>query len=192
MSPASRYNRDPVVEDVEHPSNVRDEVIGFFLRGMERAAEMHKQAIDLAVQQNQDLVDLLKKSAEKMPGMPRVPGTELAAGAVSRYADTQKAAIDFAVEQSRAWTGALQDRANTTTKAGEATADMAKQAVARSFAVHKKALENTAAHTKAVVEAARRQFGITGPQADAMTETFQRGVDTFVDAQKEFLDIVTH
>jgi hypothetical protein len=58
--------------------------------------------------------------------------------------------------------------------------------------VQKKALENTAAQTKAVVDIAKHQFGFTGPQADAMTESFHRGVDTIVEAQKDLMDIVTH
>ena len=191
MSPTPKINREPVVEDpiakAEIPSFAT-----LFLRGVERMAEIQKQTIDFAVQQNAEIVDVLKKAAEKAPGAPKLPLLDLAAGAVSRYADTQKAAIDFVVEQSQAWTDTFKDRARCDTKAAESTTQMAKQAVERSFVVHKKALENTAAQTKAVVDATKKQFGFTGAQADAMTESFQKGVDTIVEAQKELLDLVTH
>ena len=192
MSPAAKMNREPVPENISEKARARDDMVTLFLRGMERIAEVQKQCIDLAVQQNTEMLDVLKKTAEKVPGAPRQPMLEVANDAVSRYADTQKSAIDFVVEQNRIWTDTLKDRTTTINKSVEATANVAKQTLERSFAVQKKALENTAAQTKAVVNAAKNQFGFTGTQADAMTETFQRGVDTLVEAQKEFMDLVTH
>jgi hypothetical protein len=185
-------HREPVVEDAADRLEIQDNYAAFFLRGVERVAEIQKQAIDLAVQQNVEMVEILKKAAKKMPGAPRLPMLDLATGAVSRYANTQKSAIDFMVEQSHLWTDAFKDRASTVEKSTDSTVKAARQTMERSLAVHKKALEHTAAQTKAVVDAAKHQFGFTGTQADAMTDTFQKGVDTIVEAQKELLDLVTH
>src|SRR5206468_3295408 len=115
-----------------------------------------------AVQQSAEMVDVVKKAAEKVPGAPRVPFLDLATGAVGRLADSQKAAIDFVVEQNQVWTDTFKDRARCDKKAVEATTNVARQAVERSFVVHKKALDSTAAQTKAVVDAAKQQFGFTG------------------------------
>jgi len=192
MSPTPKANREPVMEDMGIKPDFITNMAALFLHGIERMAEIQKQTIDFAVQQNSEMVEVVKKAAEKMPGEPRLPLLDLATGAVGRYADTQKAAIDFMLEQSHAWTDSFKDRARCDKKAVDATTHMAKQAVERSFVVHKKALETTAAHTKAVVDAAKQQFGFTGAQADAMTESFQKGMDTIVEAQKELLDLVTH
>ena len=192
MTAAAKQNRVPVVEEVQNNTAIRDESTAFILRGMERIAEIQKQCIDLAVQQNTEMVEILKKAAEKVPGMPRVPTLEVTACAVTRYADTQKAAIDFLLEQSHVWTDMFNDRTSTVKKSTDSATSAAKQTLERSFAVQKKVLEHTAAHTKAVVDATRRQFGLTGTQADALTDTFQRGVDTVVEAQKELLDLVIH
>ena len=192
MSAAVKPNREPVVEEVGEKPPLRDDIVALFLRGMERIGEVQKQCIDIAVQQNGEMIDVLKKAVEKAPGTPRLPMLDVAGGAISRYADTQKAAIDFVVEQSRIWTDTFKDRTSTARKSAESTTNVARQTMEKSFAVQKKALEHTAAHTKAVVDAAKHQFGFTGAQADAMTDTFRRGVDTIVDAQKELLDIVTH
>ena len=68
--------------------------------------------------------------------------------------------------------------------------NMTSQAVERSVAAQKKVLENAAEQTKATVEAARKQWGFTGAPVEAAVTSFQRGVDTIVDAQKEILDLV--
>lgn len=193
MSAAAKLNRDPVAEEVvvEVPA-VQDDFAALFLRGIERVAVLQKQAIDIATQHNAEMIDLFKKATEKVPGLPRLPMVEVAKTAVDSYADVQKSAIDFVVEQGRIWNQTFKDRTGTAKKAAESTTNTAKQTLEHSFAVHKKVLDNTAAQTKAVMDAAKQQFGFTGTQADAMTDTFQRGMDTFVEAQKDFLDIVTH
>ncbi|KAA6463072.1 hypothetical protein DYQ86_07000 [Acidobacteria bacterium AB60] len=192
MTAAAKANRDPVMEDGPSKPEFQDESAALFLRGMERIADVQKQCIDVAVQHATELVDVARKTAGKLPGVPAAPILEVTSGAINRYADTQKAAIDFVVEQGRVWTDMFKDRSRSEKISSESTTSVAKQALERSFAVQKKALENTAAQTKAVVDATRRQFGLTGTQADAFTDTFQRSVDTVVEAQKELLDLVTH
>jgi hypothetical protein len=74
----------------------------------------------------------------------------------------------------------------------EAAVNLTNQAVERSVTAQKKVLETAAAQTKAAMEAARQQLGFTGLPADAAASSFQRGMDSFVEAQKEMLDLVTH
>ena len=192
MSAAAKLNREPIPDDFVEKPAASDDMVAMVLKGIERIAEVQKQCIDFAVQHNVEMIDILKKTAEKMPGAPRLPMLEVAKGSLSGYANTQKSAIDFAVEQSRIWTDTFKDRTAAVKKSAESNTNVAKQTLERSFAVQKKAMENNAAQTKAVVDAARQQFGFTGAQADAMTDTFQRGVDTIVEAQKELMDLVTH
>lgn len=191
MAAGTRTSREPATEDINEKADIRNETAAFYLRGVERVAGVQKEFIDLAVQQNKEMGDLLKKAAARLPGAPRIPMFDLAYGAVSRLADVQKAAVDFLVDQNRIWMDAYKDRTGSARKTGESASHAVKQVMESSFAVQKKALEHTAAHTKAVVDAARNQFGISGTQADAMTDSFRRGVDTIVEAQKELLHIVT-
>jgi len=192
MSPAARVSREQVVDNAAEKAEFRENMSAIFLHGIARIGEIQKQYIDLAMQQNAEIVDIMKKTADNMPGAPRLPMLDLATGAVSRFAETQKSVIDYFVEQSQMWTDALKDRAGAGKSTADSITNAAKQAVERSFAVQKKALENTAAQTKAVVDAAKHQFGFTGKQAEAMTDTFQRGLDTIVETQKELLDLVIH
>lgn len=199
MSPAPKTSREPAMDETpekvefgEKKAEFGENMSAVFLHGVARIAEIQKQYIDLALQQNAEMVDIWKKTADNLPGAPRLPLLDLATGAVSRLAETQKAVIDYFVEQSQTWTDALKDRPGTGKSTVDSVTNAAKQAVERSFAVQKKALENTAAQTKAVVDAAKHQFGFTGKQAETMTDTFQKGLDTIVEAQKELLDLVIH
>jgi len=192
MSPAGKPNREAAMDEMMDKADFRNETAAVFFHGVERIAEVEKQFIDLALEHNKEMGELLKKAAATLPGSPRIPMFDLAYSAFNRYADVQKAAVDFIVDQNRIWLDVFKDRPGTAKKAGESASHAVKQAMESSFAVQKKALEHTAAHTKAVVDATRNQFGISGTQADAMTDSFRRGVDTIVEAPKELLNIVTH
>ena len=43
---------------------------GLYLKGVERVAEMQKQALEIAAQQNAAAVDFLKKAVKAVPGIP--------------------------------------------------------------------------------------------------------------------------
>lgn len=190
MSPAAKTNREHVAEVISENSTFRNDAADLFLRGLERLADVQKQSLDIAVQHNKEMVQLMKKTAEKIPGAPRVPMLDLASGAVHRYAEIEKAAIDFIVEQNRIWTDVFKDRSGTVRKSGESATQAVKQTMENSFAVQKRALEHAAAQTKAMVDSTRDHLGVSGTQADVMTDAFRRGVDTIVDAQKELLNLI--
>ena len=192
MSAAPKMNREPVAPETADKAEIRDDFTGLFLRGMERIAEVQKQWIDIAVQQNAEMIEILKKTAENTPGAVRVPMLDVAQGAVARSADLQKSMVKLFVDESRVWTDVFKDRTSAEKKSTNSTTSFARQTLEHSFAVQKKALDHASAQGKAYVEAAKRQFGFNGTQADALTDTFQKGMDTIVEAQKELLEIVTH
>lgn len=195
MSPIPKpAGRETVMEEPrevgKEAAEVRDTFVTLFSHGVDRLADVQKRAIDLAVQQNAEIIDIYKKFGMKVPGTARVPLLEVASTVFERYAETQKHAIDVAVEQSHAWMNALKERTTAVNKAAESAVNLTNQVVERSIAAQKKVVENTVAQTKAAMEATRHQMGFTGEQADAVANSFQRGVDSFVEAQKEMLDLV--
>lgn len=191
MSPAAKSNRQSIHEDIDK-QEIRHEAANLFMSGVERIAELQKQFIDIAVQHNKETVEVMKKTSAKTPFGPKASMMDFGQATLDRYADLEKSAVDFLVEQNRIWMDAFNDRTGTVKKSGESVVGAVKQAIENSFAVQKKALEHTAAQTKAVMNAARDQFGLSGTQAEAMTDTFRRGVDTIVEAQKELLNIAIH
>lgn len=190
MSPAPKTSQVPSPEDIHaEATEFGANLAGLFLKSVERFAELQKQSIDVAVQQSTEMSEVVKKMAEKLPGAPRPAVFEMAAGNVARCADTQKSAINFVVEQSKVWTDTIKDRSLTAKDLSDSNGKTVKQTLERSFAVNKKVLENTAAGAKAMMDAAKEQFGLRGTQAEAMTDSFIKGIDTAIDAQKKVMDI---
>lgn len=193
MSPTPKVNREAVMDEpreaLHDAEELRNNFVTLFTRGFDRMAEIQKRAIDIAVQQNVEIFDTWKKLVQKMPGTPRLPMLDVATTVYERFADTQKHAIDLAVEQSHAMIAAAKDNACVATKATDAVVNLATQAVERSVTAQKKVVETTVAQTKAVMEATRQQMNVAGIPADAVN-SFRRGVDTFVEAQKEMMDLV--
>ncbi len=65
------------------------------------------------------MMDIYKKSVEKLPAALRLPFVEVANTMFERFSDAQKHAIDLSVEQSHALIDAMKDRAATVDKATE-------------------------------------------------------------------------
>ncbi len=165
-----------------------ESVAKLFTTGVGRIAEVQKKSIDIAVQQNGELVDLWKKAIEKIPGAPGLFLLELQSSGFDRYAEIHKATLDLIVEQSKAFTDIAKERTATAAKVGEEVDNFTKKSIERVIAMQKKALDQSAAQAKAVVEGSSRQFG-EGSPVEAAADSMQRGVDAIVDAQKELLDM---
>jgi hypothetical protein len=170
-------------------TEVVETIATLYTNGVERLAEVQKKGIDLAVKHNAELLDAWKKIAKVFPGAPGLVMLDLASNAFDRYADTQKGAIDLVLEQSHALASLVKERAASTANATEGAAAIVKQTVDRAVAAQKNALEHSVAQTKVAFETAKQQFGMTGTPAGAAAESFQRGVDGLIEAQKELLDI---
>lgn len=192
MSPVPKINQEPPPpEPIAMPDyDVVQNMAGTLLKGVERLAEIQKQAISLAVQQNTEMVAIVKKTAEKMPIVPRLAFLDLAVGTFGRYAEAQKQAIDFAVEQSKLWTDLFKDRSRLVKEVSDSNSKAVKQSIESSLAMNKRGLDTAAAEAKASVDAVKEQFGLGGPQVIAMTESFKKGIDTVIDAQKEVMELV--
>jgi hypothetical protein len=193
MSPTPKTARETVMDEpreaIHAAEELRNNFVTLFTRGIDRMAEIQKRTIDIAVQQNVEIIDTWKKLVLKVPGTPRLPMLDVATTVYERFADTQKHAIDLAVEQSHAMIDAAKEHACVATKVTDAAVNLTTQAVERSVTAQKKVVETTVAQTKAVMEATRQQMNVAGIPADAVN-SFRRGVDTFVEAQREMLDLV--
>jgi hypothetical protein len=188
MSTTQRVHRDPAAP--EPPAKVDfGEVAKLFTTGVGRIAEVQKKSIEIAAQQNAEVVELWKKTIQKLPGAPGLFMLDLQNSGFDRYAEIQKVAIDFFVEQSRAFADLLKERTATAEKVVEDADSFARKSVERAVAMQKKALEHSAAQAKAVFESSSRQFGVEGSPVEAAADSIQRGVDAIVDAQKELLDM---
>jgi hypothetical protein len=169
-------------------NNVVENFIPLYTKNVERLAELQKKSLEIASEQNAELIDACKKAARFIPENPGLFLFDLVGQSFERFVETQKGAIDLAVEQSHVVAGLAKERGNSAVKVAEGVTALFKQSVEYSVATQKKALDYYSEQHKSACEAAKKQFRIPdNPAADA----FQSGIDTLIQTQKTMLDIVS-
>jgi len=166
-------------------------ITNLFTTGVGRIAEVQKKSIDIATQQNAEVLEVYDKAIEKVSGGPGLFMLELQGSGFERFAEIQKATIDLFVDQSTAFADLVKDRIATATKVNEEVDTFAKKSMERVIAMQKKALDQSGVQAKAVMESSSKQFA-AGNAMGTVAETMRRGVDAIVDAQKELLNIAVH
>jgi hypothetical protein len=169
-------------------NEVVEAFIPLYTKNVERLAELQKKSLDIAAEQNAELINACKKAFHYIPETPGLFLFDLVGQTFERFVETQKGAIDLAVEQSHVVAGLAKERGGSATKVAEGVTALFKQSVEHSVAAQKKALDYYAEQHKAACETAKKQFHIpNNPAADA----FQTGIDALIQTQKTMLDIVS-
>ena len=163
----------------------------FYTKSVERLAEAQKKTLDVALQQNTDLIGAWKKIAQIVPGTPVLTILDLAANTFGQFVDLQKGAIDLALEQSQTLAGLSSERFDSVSKASDTLTTVVQDTVERVAATQKNAIEFSAAQTKTLFDTFKKQSGVAGTPVEAATESIQRGFDTLVETQKEILNIAS-
>ena len=183
-------------ESSQELADVRDTLVSLCVNSIDRIAEVQKSALDVAVQQNTEIMDIYKKSVQKLPAALRPPYLEV----VNTMFGTL---LRCPEERYRSGSGTeplpyrRDEESRRDRRQGhrqgrrDSAANLSKEAVERTVATQKKVLETTVARAKAAIEATREQVGLVGAPADAAIDSFKRGVDTVVEAHKEMEELVT-
>ena len=161
--------------------------IPLYTKNVERLADMQKKSLEIISEQNAEFIDTCKKAFHFIPETPGMFLFDLFGEAFNRVVDTQKGAIDLAVEQSHALANLAQQRGGSPAKVAEGVTALFQQTVESSVAAQKKALDYYSQQHKTVYETAKRQFRISNPAA----EVFQAGLDVLIETQKTMLDIAS-
>jgi hypothetical protein len=157
-------------------------------KGLEKVVAATKTSLDLAVEQNTEVLASYKK-AMKASAVPGLFWFDLAGQAFDSYVSLQKNLLDLAVEQTTAFVDASKELSVNPTKAG--VSSLIQQSVERTVAAQKSVLAFAAGQTKEVSDALKQQPGISGTPAESVADSVQRGVDTVLATQKEMLDIAS-
>jgi hypothetical protein len=159
-----------------------------FNKGVERKAQVQKQLLDLAAQQNAEALATCKKLFQAVPSMPGLFLFDMAAQAFDNYVAVQKNILSLVVDQSFAFTAyATQARKESPEKTMSGFTDMMRQSVERGVAVQKSVLDTAAQHNDAASETVKRE--LSGTPAAAVADSIQVGVNAIIETQKEVLDI---
>jgi hypothetical protein len=178
----------PVTATAARKLDVPGSVAEFYTTGIERLAEIQKQGIDLAIQQNAALVGVWKGQVEALPAVSKLFRLDLAITFLEQLVDTQKGAIDLLVEQSQAFVTIVKKQQIDAAKSADEGVAMAREAIEQSVVAQKTALDYSAKQTKAAFASAKKQFGYAGTPAEAATDSVQRGMEVVIEAQKGLLD----
>lgn len=162
-----------------------------YTRSVERLADAQKKALDLALQQNAEVIGAWKKIAKSVPNSPIPSILDLANGMFGQLVDLEKGAIDLALEQSNALAGLAGERADFIAKAGDTVKTIAQDTVQRAAATQKNVIEFSAAQTKTAFDTFKKQAGVAGTPVEAAADSIQRGFDSLLETQKEFLNILS-
>jgi hypothetical protein len=169
-------------------TDVVEVFIPLYTKNVERLAELQKKSLEIAGEQNSELIDACKKAFSYMPEIPGSFLFDLAGQSFKRFVETERGAIDLAVEQSRVVASLAKERSGSAAKVAEGVTALFKQSVEHSVAAQKKALDYYAEQHNTGCETARKQFRIANnPAVDA----FQNGIDVLIETQKTMLEIVS-
>jgi hypothetical protein len=177
------------VEDKQ--SEVVETITALYTKNVERLADAQKKGLDLALEQNADLIGAWKKIAQVFPGTPIPTVLDLVANAFGQFVDLQKGAIDLALEQSQTLAGLANERINSVSSATDAVTAMVQDTIERAAVAQKNAIDFSAAQTKTAIDIFKKQSGVAGTPVEAAAESIQRGFDTLVESQKSILNIAS-
>lgn len=156
-----------------------------YRKSIERVAELQKQSLEAASEQNAEVLHACRKALPFLPEGPASYWFGLLGETFERFVDTQKGAIELAVEQSGVVIDLAEERGALAAKFAETGTALLQQVVDFSVATQKKNVDVCADQQKAGYEAAKKQFRFANPFADA----FQSGMDLVLETQKSILDI---
>lgn len=170
-------------------SEITDVFTPVYLNTVARVAELQKNSLDVVAEQTSEWIGAWKKAFSFFPVNPPTFFLDMANQAVQTAVETQKSAIDLVVEQSEAVTEIAQLRADAYSKIVETATAAFQSTVTRSVEAQKKVLEFASAQNKTIFEATKKQVG-GGPVA-GVVDSFERGANTLIEAQKSMLNATT-
>jgi hypothetical protein len=172
-------------------AEVTETIATLYTKSVERLADAQKNTLDMALQQNAEVIGAWKKIAKSVPDSPIPSILDLFGNMFGQIVDLQKGAIDLALEQSNALAGLAGERADFITSAGDTVKTIVQDAVQRASATQNKVIEFSAAQAKTAFDTFKKQAGVAGTPVEAAADSIQRGFDTLVEAQKEILNIAS-
>jgi len=161
------------------------------LNSVAQVADLQKKSLDLAAEQTGEWIGAWKKAFSYFPVTLPTFMFDVAGHAVQTAIETQKGAIDLAVEQTQAVTSIAKQRVEAYSKLAEGVTSTIQKSVARSMEVQKQVLEFASEQNKAVLESTKKQLGGAAGPATAILDTFERGANAVIEAQKSFLNIAS-
>ena len=161
------------------------------LNSVAQVADLQKKTLDIAAEHTAEWIAGWKKAFSYFPVTPPAFIFEGAGQAVQTGIENQKGAIDLVVEHTNAAARIAKVRTEAYSKIVEGVTTAVRKSVERSVEAQKKVLEFASEQNKAVFESTKKHLGATAGPAPAIVDTFQRGANAVIEAQRSFLNIAS-
>jgi hypothetical protein len=168
-----------------------DTITPAVMSSVERIAELQKKSLDLAAEQAADWIGAWKKAFAGFPAAPPAVIFDTTTAAFQATVETQKDAIDLMVEQTKSAVAIAKVRADAYSQIVEGVAGAIRTSVERSAEAQRKALEFASEQNEAIFASAKKQLGTAGGPATVIVDSFHRGADAAIEAQKSILNITS-
>ncbi len=158
-------------------------------RNFERLANLQKATLDTLSHQTADVTETTRKSLKAIPSGPAAALFDFAVYGMDGWIGTQKSILDLLVDQSAHAAQVTAERAGYATQSLNKLSELVQQSFDRTTAAQKAMLDFAAKQNEAFAHAFAHPAA--GPAAESMAEMAQsmhRGVATFIDKQKEFVE----
>jgi hypothetical protein len=157
-------------------------------RNVTRLAGLQKTILETLGEQTADMAEAIGNATKSGYFGNTVPVLDITARAVQCWAGAQKELLDLTVGQSEDAMKTFAKRSNSASQCMEEIADFAQHTAGRAMAAQKRMLDFAAEHNKTIAEAFRRQPGVKGSPLSQVTDSLERGFDSFIGMHKDFLD----
>lgn len=158
------------------------------INGAERFMKASKTWLNLAAEQNGEILLGMKRALEGTP-WSELPILDLMAQACEGYFAIQNDLLDLTLEQITAVIRAFQVSGMDLEKARSEFANVLQTSADRATVAQNSVMKYAAKQAKAGINAVKAQPGIAGTEAETMAERLQDGFDTVIAAQKEIIGV---
>jgi hypothetical protein len=159
-------------------------------KGLERMIEAGKITLDLAGEQNADILATMKKALKDTP-LANMPMLDLVGLAVQGYIDVQKNLMEQMLEQSNDVLRAMEGFGVDANKAKAELSNMLQASLDRSTAAQTSVYEYAIDQTKAGINAVKKQPGIAGTGVELVANSIESAFDTAMETQKAIVILAT-
>jgi hypothetical protein len=149
-------------------------------KGFERIIEASQTSLDLAAQQNADILAAVRKALKNVPMADLTP-LEVAGAAFEGFVNIQKTLLDMTMEQSNAVVEAIEASGGDVSKASEEFSKLFRATLDRSSAAQNMVAEYATRQAKDLSE---NKYKTPNVAAEAV----QRAMDDALAAQKQILN----
>ena len=159
---------------------------GWAQQGVQSFFASQRIILDLAMRQNASVMQALRQQLTDPNHSPTTILSEMAGEGMSNFIEGQKVLFELAQEQNEILMQAVKDHIGTS-PAAQAVADLFQRSVNTFIDMQQEFLKIAGKQTHNFVEAAKAGKPY---QTEHVTELAREGMENFIKAQKQFLDII--